>query len=129
MKQPSPALLAGVIAGLVFFAHAMINDSHAWPMIWPLVAGSGAILLAARKHRLQGFGSGLWIATKAGAIAGALFFATTVAALAAMSSFNPAIAVTGNVVMMLGAVGLSAVVLALLAGAVTFPVARARSRT
>ena len=66
MKNRSPALSGGLVVGLLFFAHAMIKNSHAWPMVWPLVAGAAAVVIAARREQLHGFWSGIGIAAKSG---------------------------------------------------------------
>lgn len=38
-KQQVPAWQIGLVAGIFFFIHALIPYSHAWPLIWPLMAG------------------------------------------------------------------------------------------
>jgi hypothetical protein len=73
----------GVVAGLLFFGHAMINNSHAWPLIWPAVAGAAAVL-AAHRQRSPGYAADLATAALAGLIAGATFFAATAFSLSGM---------------------------------------------
>lgn len=135
MKNRSPALSVGLVVGLLFFAHAMIRNSHAWPMVWPLVAGGAAVLIAARREQLHGFWSGIGVAAKSGLIAGAIFFVSTAAALALLASGSfdgaaAALGAEGPLVVggaMLSAIALVAaggVLLAILAGAVTFPFVR-----
>lgn len=133
MKHSSPAILAGLVGGALFFGHAMINNSHAWPMVWPLLAGSAAVLLAARRHGLQGFWNGLGLAARAGLVAGSLFFVMTLAALAllatapfeatatALGAEGPVV-LTASVVIALAAAALGGTMLAALAGAATFPI-------
>jgi hypothetical protein len=89
MTRFTPALAAGLVAGLLFFGHAMINNSHAWPLVWPLVGGAAAVWFAARSGRLHGFWSGLRAGAGAGALSAVLFFAATVAALAALGLLPP----------------------------------------
>jgi hypothetical protein len=70
------SLMFGLGAGLLFFAHAMINNSHAWPLVWPFLAG----VLAVWTSRTGGhatYGADVGRAAKVGIIAGMVFILTT----------------------------------------------------
>lgn len=79
MRRLSPATLAGVASGLLFYAHAMIPYSHAWPLVWPVLGGAAAVVLASRRagERQSALGTGL----RAGAIAAVVFVVATVPTL------------------------------------------------
>ncbi len=137
MHRLSTTVSIGLILGLAFFAHAMINNSHAWPLVWPLAAGSLAVAITARKDRLHSFWRGIGLAVKAGSVAGALFFAATLAALALLASSEPLGAALGaegpiviglNLVLSLAFAALLGVLLAAMAGAATYPMIRGRGR-
>ncbi|HEX9950661.1 MAG TPA: hypothetical protein VGB53_02755 [Rubricoccaceae bacterium] len=135
LRRLSPSAVAGLAAGLLFFLHALVPNSHAWPMVWPVLGGIAAVTLAARRHRLEGFWSSVASSLKAGALAGLVFLVTTAAALFVLSlpqleaaartlgSDGPVI-VSGSVLVGLAAVAAGGALLAGLAGAVTFPFAR-----
>lgn len=56
-----PALISGILLGGLFLGNAMINHSHAWPLVWPVLGGALAVYLAAREgpvRPLQGIGVG-----------------------------------------------------------------------
>lgn len=136
MRTLSPPVLAGLVGGALFFAHALVNNSHAWPLVWPLAAGIMAVALSAKRHALGGFWDGLGQAVKAGLIAGLLFFVATVVALMLLAtpplqSVASALGagphlVTSGVITTLAAVGAGGMLLATLAGAITFPMVRDR---
>jgi hypothetical protein len=126
----------GLAAGILFFAHAMVPNSNAWPMVWPALAGALAAYRAARPGR--GFLVGVGRAGGAGAIAGVLFLFATAAVLAllSMSSFAPVartlgadgpVALNGAVLAGLGFAAALGVVLAACAGALVYPLARRRT--
>ncbi len=122
MTRLTPALTVGLAAGVLFFAHAMINNSHAWPLVWPLAGGAAAVWFAARRGRLHGFWSGLRAGAGAGVVSSALFFAATAAALAGLGLLPPE---RLNVVLLsLGVAAGLGVVLAAAAGALVYPAAR-----
>ena len=126
MTRFTPALTAGLLAGLLFFGHAMIDGSRAWPLVWPFVGGAAAVLFAGRAHRLHGFWSGLRAGAGAGALSAALFVVTTVAALAALGSLPPER--TTEVVTLLAIAAGLGFALATAAGAMAYPLARAAER-
>ena len=80
----SPAMAAGLAAGVLFFAHAMVPYSRAWPLVWPLFGGVAAVMLASRDRRLSG-GQRARVGASAGAIAGLVFLLATGAALYVLS--------------------------------------------
>ena len=130
-----PAAVAGLTAGPLFFLHALVPNSHAWPMVWPVLGGAAAVILTARRHRLGGFWGGVGSSLKAGALAGLVFLVATAAALLALTmpqleaaaralgSDGPVV-VSTSVLLSLAAVAAGGAALAGLAGAVTFPFAR-----
>ncbi len=68
-------VLAGLLAGVLFYLHALIPYSHAWPLLWPLLGGALAVYLAARRREGPlSVGQGLKLGAEAGGIAGLLFF-------------------------------------------------------
>ena len=126
MTRLAPAATTGIIAGLLFFGHAMINNSHAWPLLWPLAGGVAAVWIAAHRHRLHGFGSGLRAAAGAGALSSGLFFAATALALAALGLLPPE-----RIQPALSGLALAAALgfgLAVLAGGLAYPFARGVGR-
>lgn len=136
MNRRSPVLVVGLVAGFLFLGHALINNSHAWPMIWPILAGSAAVAIAARRERLGRFASGIGIAAKTGAVASLLFLVGSVAAVALIDGSETAARLWGvegqslfrpAAIVAIGFVALAGVVLAAVAGAFTFPVVRTRT--
>ena len=126
MTRFTPAVITGIVAGLLFFAHAMINNSHAWPLVWPVAGGAAAVWFAAHRHRLRGFWSGLRAAAGAGALSAALFFAATAAALAALGLLPPErIEPALSALAVAAALGFA---LATVAGGLAYPFARAGER-
>jgi hypothetical protein len=82
MRRLSPAVLAGIGSGLLFYANALIPDSHAWPLVWPVAGGAAAVVLARRAGRQ---GSALGTGALAGAIAGAVFLVASIPTLFLLS--------------------------------------------
>ncbi|WP_296719893.1 hypothetical protein [Erythrobacter sp.] len=128
----------GLLSGLLFFVHAMFPFSHAWPLMWLLLGGIAAVYLGTRRRRVQSFAKGVLITAKAGAVAGALFLAATVAALLLLSepSFdtvaislgaNGQIAVNTPVILSLSFAALIGVIVAVTAGALAYPLVRPRT--
>lgn len=135
MNHASLPLKVGIVLGLLFFAHALIPNSNAWPLVWPLIAGSLVVVLAAREERVGSFGQGIGVAVKAGATAGLLFFVATAAALWLLSSraLEPVargLGAEGEISLspaILAALAIAALIgtgLAALSGAATYPIAR-----
>lgn len=124
MTRLTPAVTVGLVAGLLFFAHAMINNSHAWPLVWPLAGGAAAVWFAARRRRLHGFWSGLGAGAGAGTVAGVLFVVATAIALQALGLR----AVDAKVLSGLAVAAAIGLALAVVAGALAFPFARAGAR-
>jgi hypothetical protein len=74
------SLVFGLGGGLLFFAHAMIDNSHAWPLAWPFLAG----VLAVWTRRTSGhatYGADIGRAAGVGLIAGMVFILGTAIAL------------------------------------------------
>ncbi len=110
-------LIFGLIGGLFFFAHAMLNNSHAWPLVWPALAGVFAVW-SARDGTAASYGTDLKKAATAGLIAGAVFVIATAIALTQMDALGS----TGVAGLSFAAlVGLLASVIA---GALVHPVVR-----
>ena len=55
MTHLSLPIKVGIFLGLLFFVHALVPNSNAWPLIWPIIAGFMAVWLSARKGRVEGF--------------------------------------------------------------------------
>jgi len=83
MRRLSPATLAGVASGLLFYLNALIPNSHAWPLVWPALGGAAAVVLASRRAgpRQGALGTGL----RAGAVSAAVFVLATVPTLLLLS--------------------------------------------
>jgi hypothetical protein len=79
--RSSPAVEAGLVAGLLFFAHALVPYSRAWPLVWPLLGGVAAAVLASGHGRDVGAWGRVRVGAAAGAIAGGVFLALTLAAV------------------------------------------------
>jgi hypothetical protein len=133
------AILVGVAAGAAFFFHAMLPNSHAWPLIWPLAGGVAVQILAGRQHEASGFSNGFRLAGATGLVTGAIFFIATLASLYALGSpqlapLAQALGAAGPVPftsLTVKAVAFTAVVGAVLvavAGSLAFPVARRERR-
>ena len=107
----------GIGGGLLFFAHAMINNSHAWPLVWPFLAG----VLAVWTSRTGGhatYGADIGRAAGVGLIAAIVFVLTTAFTLSQLGSYGGA----GLVGLVLAAaIGLLG---AMLGGALAHPLAR-----
>jgi hypothetical protein len=80
MARPSTtSLAAGLVAGAALFAHALVQNSQAWPLLWPLLGGLTAVLLGRRG--ITSFGAAVRAGALTGLIAGLVFFAVTAIAL------------------------------------------------
>ncbi len=101
-----------VAAGLLFFAHALVPYSRAWPLMWPLL-GVAAAALACRSGTVSPWAR-IRVGAAAGAIAGCMFRVLTLAALFLLA--QPGM---GPIARMLGAMG-PVVVTPVLAFAIAF---------
>ena len=111
------SLLFGLGGGLLFFAHAMINNSHAWPLVWPFLAG-GLAVWTSRTGGHATYGADIRKAAVVGLVAGAVFILTTALALGQLS-VNSEIGLVGLAIAAgIGLVG------AMLGGALVHPLAR-----
>lgn len=111
------SLLLGLGGGLLFFSHAVINNSHAWPLLWPFLAG-GVAVWSSRTDGYASYGADIARATVVGLVAGAVFILTTALALSQLGQ-------SGGI----GLVGLAfgaaiGLVGAMLGGALVHPLAR-----
>jgi hypothetical protein len=129
------AIPVGVTAGAAFFLHAMLPNSHAWPLIWPLIGGVAVDFLAGRRRELTGFGDGLRLAGATGLVAGAFFFVATASTLYALGTEQFAsltrvlggqgpITFTALTVKAVAVAAVASVLLVTVAGSVAFPLAR-----
>jgi hypothetical protein len=48
LRPERRGLFAAAVAGLVFLAHAAVDGSGAWPLLWPLVAGAAVTVIPGR---------------------------------------------------------------------------------
>ena len=135
MRRISPTIATGLVAGLLFYLHALIPNSHAWPMLWPILGGVITVILAARRNRLRGFWNSIKKCTKAGSMAGLIFLIFTLATLLLLTlpqlesaaralGSNDSLIVTGSLVLSLTAVAVLGIFLAAVAGAFVFPIVR-----
>ena len=111
------SLMFGLGGGLLFFAHAMINNSNAWPLVWPFLAG----VLAVWTSRTGGhatYGADIGRAAGVGLIAGMVFILTTAFTLSQLG-LSGAAGMVGLV--FAAAIGLLG---AMLGGALVHPLAR-----
>jgi hypothetical protein len=83
MRRLSPATLAGVASGVLFYLHAMVPYSHAWPLVWPVLGGAAAVVLAAR--RADAHHGALATGARAGAVAAGVFLVMTIPTLLLLS--------------------------------------------
>ena len=87
MSRSASIWAAGILAGLAFLAHAMLQNSHAWPLLWAFLAGVLTVMLAGRAHHLlSAIGSG----AAAGLIAGLIFLVGALVALYGLGRASPA---------------------------------------
>ena len=130
-----PAAQAGVPAGVLFAAHALFADSHVWPLVWPLLGGAAAVLIAPAATRLRDAGSRAKLGATAGGFAGVVFLVLTLVGLFAfersamesggrlLGADDPLLA-TLSIVLAIGIAALIGVALAAVGGAL----ARSRHR-
>ena len=111
------SLMFGLVGGLLFFAHAMINNSHAWPLIWPFLAGVLAVWTS-RADVQATYGADIGRAAGVGLVAGMVFVLATAITLSQLGLFRDA-GVVGLV--FAAAIGLLG---AMLGGALVHPLAR-----
>ena len=129
MKPGAPTVAAGVISGLVFFGHAVLSDGGPWPLIWPLLGGGVAVALAARNHRLKSLWSALGAGAGAGGISALLFLVFSAIALFALGPMDdPTSAGGGATLVMLASLAAFGLALAVVAGALVFPLVRRSGR-
>jgi hypothetical protein len=71
----SRSVLVGLAAGLLFFAHAFLIESQAWPLIWPFLGGLFSLSLsAAMATDHPTVRDALGAAARAGLACGGVFF-------------------------------------------------------
>jgi hypothetical protein len=130
-RTSNASLLIGAAAGAAFFAHAMVQNSHAWPLIWALLGGFLAVFLARRD--VPSFAAAAKTGALTGLVAGIVFFAATAVTMLVLKA--PAGA-AGEVQDRPGAllVGLAitaalAVIVAAVGGAVAWSVAKPKTQS
>jgi len=111
------SLVFGMLGGVLFFAHAMVNNSHAWPLVWPALAGLLAVWTS-RGAAHGSYGADLGRAASAGLIAGAVFLVATAVTLSQLQ-LGSGISLAG--LAFAAALGLLA---AVIAGGLAHPVVR-----
>ena len=70
----TPALRAGLAGGSLLYLHGLFPDTHAYPLVWPLLAGAVALWLATGEPARRPRWRGLATASVAGVLAGVLAF-------------------------------------------------------
>lgn len=78
MNRHSMTWISGLIAGVAFFIHAWLQNSHAWPLVWPLLAG---VAVAASSGSGRGMVANLARGAGAGLVAGLVFLIATAVAI------------------------------------------------
>jgi hypothetical protein len=78
-RTSSTSLAIGAAAGAAFFAHALVQDSNAWPLVWVLLGGFLAVFLA--RERVAGMGAAAGAGASTGLVAGIVFFVATAVTL------------------------------------------------
>jgi hypothetical protein len=111
-RKNSAVMGAGLCAGFVFFAHASVDGSGAWPVLWPLLGGAGTALVSARNSRRLDLPGAAWLGLRAGLVAGLLFAAGGIALLSAseqvtVGSRLPVLVVAAVAGALLSAIGAS----------------------
>ena len=82
----SPTVVAGLLAGGLFFLHALLPNSHAWPLVWPLLGGVLAVVLSARRRtQAVGFWNGMGVGARTGLVAAGLFLVASAVAVYVLS--------------------------------------------
>ena len=76
MGRTKAATLTGIAAGIAFFAHSMVQNSHAWPLLWAFLAGVLAIVLSSTREA-RNAGAAIGSGALAGLIAGVIFVVAT----------------------------------------------------
>lgn len=77
LRPESRLMLAAAGAGLLFVAHAAVDGSGAWPLLWPLAAGAASTFIPEREaDRVDDAGRSslrrCWRAVRAGSATGAV---------------------------------------------------------
>jgi hypothetical protein len=77
LRPENRGLFAAVPAGLMFLAHATVNGSGAWPLLWPLVAGAAVTIIPGSypghlRHPESSSLRRCWTAVCAGSAAGSV---------------------------------------------------------
>ena len=133
----SPVVLAGVVAGVLFYLHALLPNSHAYPLLWPLLGGGVAVGLAMRAASPAPRTDRWRAALRAGGVAGGVFLGATLPTLAllnaptlaplarALGATGP-VPVTAPVVTGLALAALLSVPAATLGGLLAMPLLRVR---
>ena len=134
-KQFSSPFICGTVGGLLFFAHAMLPYTHAWPLLWPVLASAVAVYERIRRGR-RTVGAALTTGLQVGAAAGFIYFVTTLPALYALAqpqfrqlarslgAANGNIHLTVNTAVALGIASLVGCGAAIIASLVALPLGR-----
>lgn len=81
MKNSSVVLKIGIVAGFLFFLHALIPNSHAWPLIWPFLGGIVLMVYLKDRVNLQNYWQAAKPLLKVGLISAGIFFVFTLLVL------------------------------------------------
>lgn len=132
MKNSSVVFKIGILAGFLFFLHALIPNSHAWPLIWPFLAGIFLMVYLKNKINLENYLQAAKPLLKVGLISAGIFFVFTLLVLLLLnipvmegvseflSAEGPVVINSSVVVGLLIAAGLG-IVLSMLSGSVLYP--------
>lgn len=132
MKISSVVFKIGILAGFLFFLHALIPNSHAWPLTWPFLGGVFLMVYLKNQVKLENYLQAAKPLLKVGLISAGIFFVFTLLVLFLLnipgmegaSEFlgaeGPVIINSSVVVGLLIASGLG-IVLSLVSGSVLYP--------
>lgn len=118
MKPQLATISIGMLAGILYFGNAMINNIHAWPLVWPLIAGCAVVIARVPGRSAVSFWKEIGVVTEAGAITGLVFFAVIAIVLSTMGLLG-SFGMRG-----LAIAGIMGAVLPIISGAVTYPIAK-----
>lgn len=135
MEKLSSVLKVGLIAGFLFFAHALIPNSNAWPLVWPALAGFFVVYSLKNTGKLKNYVQTIISLLKMSALSAAIFFLLTLLVLFVLNlpetekisnilgAEGPIIINSAVIISLLIASGLG-VILAMISGSVSYPFLR-----
>lgn len=135
MNKHSIIFKVGLIAGFLFFAHALIPNSNAWPLIWPGLAGFFVVYFLRNTRNLKNYVQTAKSLLQMSALSAIIFFVFTLLVLFILNlpetekisnilgAEGPIIINSAVIISLLIASGLG-VILAMISGSVSYPFLR-----